>query len=710
MGVRHIASCRGEAWVVPSPARSVGLRNTGAAHCPGAVSSVPHASFGRAMYSSTFTGHCVLRAVAGGSPAAKWPGTKQNFTTPKAVVRGGALAPVDQSIVWYRVGDLRTADHVGLSQACSSTTKSISPLFVVTPDTPASALDVLDRLRAELKDLRTNLLLRFAPTEAEGVLDYVSAHGCNRIHVRRDADARAIAEVQWLRERLERSSADVEISSWRDELRAITHEELLHTPSSYPDFQKWRPKTFSEIAPDPVVYTFEKPSGEDASDTSKAANFDDIRAKHRASVQSTFVDAIEARYAEDTTRLGVDPRDPAVDPVQIVWRLLERLEADESVDIGRALQDVMWFGLLSPLQIRNVCIAFERENGRLWAPIFRLGTKTVLRWLDAREFSDCSAERDLADTSVTLCSHRPRFYRWRGILTRYVDSGEAADSESKPAVCLIHGFGASAQHWERSIALLDSKYHCYAFCNVGFGRAEKPPFVYTQHVWELFQASFVRDVVKRRTFVAGNSIGGYLASAFACDSDWCAGVALVNSAGTLYSPEEYSKQLAEEASSSVTVSKRRGLLQTVLQESRAARFAACNLLLLYLRSGIGKTLKRVYPSTPDGWTEALELEIRRNSQDYGAVDVIASGFVLPKQRPLNELLASGPPILVLQGALDPLGSKDRAAKLKEVASRASVEVFPACGHCLHDENPEGFVKSFSEWMEKVSAPAAVPTL
>lgn len=657
-----------------SPGLGPGLRSIGSAQC-GRPSRVAVASSVRISHSSVFFGSCSLRAVAGGGP-----GAKPTLIPPKAVVRGDALAPVEQSIVWYRVGDLRTTDHVGLSQACSSTTESITPLFVVTPNTPASAIDVLDRLRADLKELRTNLSVRFASTEAEGVLGYLSANGCNRIHVRRDVDSRAIAEVERLRERLQMSFAGVEISLWRDELRTIAAEELIHVPSSYPDFRKWRPKTFADIAVEPVVYTLEK-----SCDDANIGNIEDMRAKHRAAVQRSFVDDIEARYGEDTTRLGVYPMTPA-DPVQVVRRLLERLEAYESVDIGRALQDVMWFGLLSPLQIRNAIHSFEREHGRLWAPIYRLGAKTVLGWLDAREFADCAAERDLADDSVTLGGHRPRFYRWRGILTRYVDTGEKEGSSAKPAVVLIHGFGASAQHWERSMSgLLDSTHQCYAFCNIGFGRAEKPPFVYTQHLWELFQASFVRDVVKRRTFVAGNSIGGYLASALACDSDWCAGVALVNSAGTLYSPEEYSKQLAAEANSSVTVAKRRGLLQTVLQESRAARFAACNLLLLYLRGGIAKTLKRVYPSTPDGWTEALENEIRRNSQDFGAVDVIASGFILPRQRPLNELLATGPPLLVLQGALDPLGSKDRVEKLKLAAPRASVEVYQDCGHCLHDE-------------------------
>lgn len=700
---------QGEAWAVPSPSFSLRRNISGFAQCDRAVVSGISPTPGRFLQSSAFTGHCRLRLVPSDGRV-----PRRRLGSQTVMARGGPTAAVEQSIVWFRVGDMRTRDHAGLSEACSSTTKSIFPLFVVTPETPAAALAALDRLRAELRDLRTDLYVRFAPTEAEGVLDYVLAHGCDRIHMRRDVDARAIEELRWLQQSLEKASARVELSSWRDELHPVAEEDLIRTPGSYPDFLKWRPKAFVETAPVPVVSTsliqnVEASAIGEESTGPDAGSLDDVRGKHAASFQSTFVDTIEARYVEDTTRVGVDPTAPIGDPVQIVTHLLERLENYESVDIGRALQNVFWLGLLSPRQIRDVCVSFEREHGRLWASIYRLGAKTVIRWLDAREFSDCAAERDLADDTVKLGDHRPRFYRWRGIISRYVDAGETEESRSKPAVCLIHGFGASAQHWERSIALLDSKYHCYAFCNVGFGRAEKPPFVYTQHVWELFQASFVRDVVKRRTFVAGNSIGGYLASAFACDSDWCAGVALVNSAGTLLSPEEYTKQLAEEANSVVVAPKQRGLVQAILQESRAARFAACNLLLLYLRSGISKTLKRVYPSTPDGWTDALELEIRRNSQDYGAVDVIASGFVLPKQRPLNELLAEGPPILVLQGALDPLGTKDRAAKLKQVAGRASVEVFPACGHCLHDENPEGFAKAFSEWMEKVSAPAAVAT-
>lgn len=693
-----------EAFATPSLAHAY-VRN---AHCVPRCETV---SSGTAkvrasslQLSSRFVGRS--RLAVSGTPHRGMSAKRVPRRTAVIASAAPALSPVERSVVWFRVGDLRTKDHVGLSQACSYTEESIFPLFVVTPETPASALRALERLRSELREMRTDLYVRFANSEAQGVLDFVSSHGGNRIHVRRDVDARALDDVRWLETSFQKAHGSVSISSWRDELHDLPRDQLIYAPSSYPEFVKWRPDALAELTPDAVVCSPPKEDAEGAKAGPDSGSIGAMVTEVEASSRRTFVDAIESRYNEDSARLGVEPIGENVsDPEGVVYSVLERLEAYESLDIGRALQDVFWLGLLSPRQVRDICIAFEREHGRLWSPIYRLGAKTILRYLDAREFADCSAERDLASDRVMLGNHRPKFYRWRGIIARYVEAGESVASREKPAVCLIHGFGASAQHWERSIALLDTQYHCFAFCNVGFGRTEKPPFVYTQHLWELFQASFVRDVVKRKTFVAGNSIGGYLAAAFACDSDWCAGAALVNSAGTLYSPDEYAKQLAMEADSAASNPKR-GILQALLQGSRPLRFAACNLLLLYLRRGIGGTLQRVYPTSPDGWTEALELEIRRNSQDYGAVDVLASGFILPKQRPLNELLADGPPVLVFQGALDPLGSGNRAANLKKVIpeGRAYVEVIQA-GHCPHDECPEKFSTTFSEWMEKVSVPA-----
>lgn len=202
----------------------------------------------------------------------------------------------------------------------------------------------------------------------------------------------------------------------------------------------------------------------------------------------------------------------------------------------------------------------------------------------------------------------------------------------------------------------------------------------------MFQASFAKEVVRKPAFIAGNSIGGYLSAAFSHDlgPEYCKGVALVNSAGSLYSPEEY-------AALDSVVEKPKGFLTASLQESRAFRMAACNLLLAYLQRGIKSTLTRVYPTSPVGWTDDLAIEIKRNSLDWGAVAVIASGFVLPKQRCLNDLLSKDPdmggvPVLVFQGVLDPLGSGGRAEKFRQtIPSNRGTYFELEAGHCPHDE-------------------------
>jgi pimeloyl-ACP methyl ester carboxylesterase len=85
---------------------------------------------------------------------------------------------------------------------------------------------------------------------------------------------------------------------------------------------------------------------------------------------------------------------------------------------------------------------------------------------------------------------------------------------------------------------------------------------------------------------------------------------------------------------------------------------------------------------------------------------VASGFVLPPQRSLNELLdqaADGLPVLVFQGRLDPLNNAERRANtLKTVYPAADVQS-EDLGHCPHDENPDLFNARIATWMSKVSA-------
>jgi pimeloyl-ACP methyl ester carboxylesterase len=635
-----------------------------------------------------------------------------------------AQPSVPRSIVWFRVGDLRLRDHPGLFSAGESTRESIVPLFIVTPLTPLDEiLQILDALRRGLRARRADLIVRFAESELKGLVDFVtSEYSCDAVHVHCDSNSRDVRIFEEIERQLTASSATAagtgsgcRLLCWQDELRSFTQDKdswSSNIPTCYPEFLRWDVRSKSNILPSTVDF---EPAvlvpGLPKHVSIEAGSLDDILAMHVASKPVSSIGAILGRYQSDSRRVGVESFDEIAaicgndEDVGEMFlnRLLLRLENYESVDIGRFLEPVMRFGLVSPRRVHEIVCTFERSQGRLFRPIYRSGAKTILSWLDAREFAICLANRDIKDGAITVDgNHRPKFWRWRGCLVRYVEEGSDAESgPNKPALLLVHGFGASAQHWGRNVFELSSRFHVFAVCMPGFGRAEKPPFIYTQAVWEAFLAEFVRDVVGRKAFVVGNSIGGYLSCAFASDGypELCAGLALVNPAGKLVTSAEYEVMLLDDG---VTKVARKSLLYWLASNFESARNTFGSLLLLILRRNISKTLQKAYPTVQISEYAELLKEIYRNSLDFGAVNVLSSSFILPPQRSINELLrAYEGPLLVMQGKFDALGNPLRRAELLKAAYPAAKIVILDAGHCPHDESPAVFNEALSSWMDEV---------
>ncbi|GAB0490694.1 hypothetical protein MMPV_001931 [Pyropia vietnamensis] len=376
------------------------------------------------------------------------------------------------------------------------------------------------------------------------------------------------------------------------------------------------------------------------------------------------------------------------------------------------------------------------------------------------------------------------YWRWGGYLCRYAmvaapdapDSGglvaAAVAAEPRPAIVLVHGFGAGAYHWAANMPQLAAEVGAdvYAIDLIGFAGSEKPgDTAYSQVLWEAQLSAFVKQVVlgtpspgeepaRRRVYVGGNSIGGYMAAAYAADHYpvACAGLVLFNSAGKLAdvaavptaaaaATEGPAENAAEgsvldaagaaapagplAASAAVVRSAERPAgrggtpspppLRTAAVASsrggggplkrlfriRAARMAAASLLLTWLRSNIDKTLVRVYPFAPERAAE-LSRPIYTASLDWGAVDVLASGLVLPPPRSLGALLtAYGGDVLVVAGVGDPLN--DAVARADAMGAlvgggRAMVVKVDA-GHCPHHEVPALVNEVVGGWMVEVDA-------
>ncbi len=109
----------------------------------------------------------------------------------------------------------------------------------------------------------------------------------------------------------------------------------------------------------------------------------------------------------------------------------------------------------------------------------------------------------------------------------------APERPQGPAVLLVHGFGASTDHWRHNLPVLARRHEVHAIDLLGFGRSAKPAgLAYGGALWRDQLSAYVAERIGRPTVLVGNSLGGFacLAAAVAL-AEQAAGVALLNAAG-----------------------------------------------------------------------------------------------------------------------------------------------------------------------------------
>jgi pimeloyl-ACP methyl ester carboxylesterase len=89
------------------------------------------------------------------------------------------------------------------------------------------------------------------------------------------------------------------------------------------------------------------------------------------------------------------------------------------------------------------------------------------------------------------------YWEWRGEKIYYVRSGE--NKTSFPPLLLIHGFGASTDHWRKNIAQLSQDFQVWAIDLLGFGRAAKPAWEYSADLWRQQIDDFITEVLEGRS-------------------------------------------------------------------------------------------------------------------------------------------------------------------------------------------------------------------
>jgi len=279
------------------------------------------------------------------------------------------------------------------------------------------------------------------------------------------------------------------------------------------------------------------------------------------------------------------------------------------------------------------------------------------------------------------------YWQWRGESIYYVQAGQKPSGY--PPLLLIHGFGASTDHWRKNIAQLSQDFEVWAIDLLGFGRSAKPDGEYSGNLWRDQLDDFITEVIGQPVVLAGNSLGGYAALCVAAQRPSSAvGLVLLNSAGPFSDTQPATK-----------VNPVKKVLNQVTKSIFLQPWASF-LLFQYLRrpSIIRKTLKKVYVDQ-GAVTEQLVDEIYRPSCDPGAAQVFASVFKSPQGEKVDVLLKQMTcPLLMLWGEGDPwIKSRERGAKFREYYPQLT-EYYLQAGHCPHDEIPEQVNNLIRSWV------------
>jgi 2-hydroxy-6-oxonona-2,4-dienedioate hydrolase len=84
-----------------------------------------------------------------------------------------------------------------------------------------------------------------------------------------------------------------------------------------------------------------------------------------------------------------------------------------------------------------------------------------------------------------------------------------------PTVILLHGLGVDSSSWAATAPALAKSFHVFAPDQIGFGQSDKPLMPYRVATFVDFLDGFYKQTGVTKATLVGNSLGGWIAAAFA---------------------------------------------------------------------------------------------------------------------------------------------------------------------------------------------------
>jgi len=294
---------------------------------------------------------------------------------------------------------------------------------------------------------------------------------------------------------------------------------------------------------------------------------------------------------------------------------------------------------------------------------------------------------------------------WEGLQSHWRVMGPP---EGKPLV-LLHGFGASSEHWRFNAAPLAAEgYRVYGIDLIGFGRSEQPGHHHRRPVdnrlWARQVCGFLEQVVQataaQQAVLVGNSLGGLTAlTAAVLRPDLVAGIA----AAPL--PDPALMQPIPLRRSRFWRRLRRPFVVTAMRLLPLGVLVPLISRTSLIRIGLQGAYQRSIRHDHD--LHHLIASPARRASAARALRAMSIGMALRPRGAtapaLLEQLAALPqriPLLLVWGRQDRFVPLMLGERLQQAHPWLELEVIDNSGHCPHDETPEAFHQVILRWLDR----------
>ncbi|MEO0925634.1 MAG: alpha/beta fold hydrolase [Cyanobacteria bacterium J06643_13] len=287
-----------------------------------------------------------------------------------------------------------------------------------------------------------------------------------------------------------------------------------------------------------------------------------------------------------------------------------------------------------------------------------------------------------------------RDWVWRGWQTRYsyLRARKRLDSDLPPLI-LIHGFGASIEHWRNNIPAIAQDRTVYALDLLGFGASRKADTDYSAALWTEQVHDFWQTFIGVRAILVGNSIGSLVClNATATYPEMVEGLVMLSLPDVSVREDMLPPLISP--------------VVTAIENLFASPLLIKNLLKFVRRPKIIRKWARVaYPNQAAVTDELVEI-LSSPAYDQGsgqtlyrlARSVRKASFAESVRDLLPQITV---PMLLVWGLKDKMIPPQQAQAIAALNPLIKLIELEDIGHCPHDENPAQFNSLLLDWLQSI---------